>query len=167
MRQIFFLAISLFIACQCSSQVVTNTNHKAELDSIQSAQEVKINVALAFINAYVDNCNKIKKAVGAVEWVNTNKLVTKAFKTELKKIMDEANKADPVMGLDFDPLFNAQDYPDKGFELDSIDNNGNSLILNGKDWMTFKLKIKVVNEKGRWLVDGCGIINMPNDRKVQ
>ncbi len=164
---VIFLTISLFISCRCSSQSVTHANNKSEQPQNQTEREAKINVALTFINGYVVNCNKVKQAMDIVKWVNSSKLVTKEFQLALKKIMDEAHKADPILGLDFDPLFNAQDYPDKGFVLDSIDNTGNYLTLKGKDWEQFKIHIKLVNDNQQWLVGGCGIVNMPNGGKVE
>jgi len=115
---------------------------------------------------YVDNCNKMQESIGVVEWVNSNNLTTSHFKTELKSIIDEAYKIDPEMGLDADPIFDAQDYPDKGFELESFDNKTNYIVVKGKEWIDFKLTMKMVLESDNWLVDGCGIINIPNDKRI-
>jgi len=70
------------------------------------------------------------------------------------------------MGLGADPIFDAQDYPSKGFELESIDETTNYLTMKGKDWSEFKLTMKVVEENGKWLVDGCGIVNIPKDKRA-
>ncbi|MBK6833593.1 MAG: hypothetical protein IPG89_04680 [Bacteroidetes bacterium] len=70
------------------------------------------------------------------------------------------------MGLGADPIVDAQDYPSKGFELESIDEQTNFLIVKGKDMPEFKLTIKVVEENGNWLVDGCGIVNIPKDKRA-
>jgi hypothetical protein len=37
--------------------------------------------------------------------------------------------------------------------------------VKGKDWTDFKLTIKVVLENGKWLIDGCGIVNIPNEKR--
>jgi hypothetical protein len=85
----------------------------------------------------------------------------------LKKIIEDAYEKEPEVGLDFDPILDAQDYPDKGFELESLDEKTNYLTVRGKDWADFKLTIKIIEENGNWLVDGCGIINIPTDKRAK
>lgn len=134
-------------------------------ESTVDKKSIIVDNALTFINSYVDNCNKMKDAIGVVEWANSNELATNHFKTEIEKIITEANSVDPEMGLGADPLFDAQDYPDKGFELDSFDEKTNFIVVKGKDMPDFKLTIKMVKEDKNWLVDGCGMINIPNDKR--
>ena len=117
--------------------------------------------ALTFINNYVENCNKKKQSIDVVEWVKSSDLVTTDFKDELKKVMDEASEKEPAVGLGADPLFNAQYYPDKGFELDSFEEKSNYLVVKGKNLPEFKVIMKIVNENKKWLVDGCGLIRVP------
>ena len=121
--------------------------------------------AIAFLNAYVANCDKEKGMLSVEEWVSSSKLTTTRFKTELKKLLAEAYKEDPELGLDADPIFDAQDYPDKGFELDSFDSNTKYVVAKGKDWPDFKLTMKMVLENNNWLVDGCGTINIPTAKR--
>jgi hypothetical protein len=102
----------------------------------------------------------MKGAVGILEWVESNKMVTKSFKDELKRMIDEAYNKDSEIGLDYDPIFNAQDYPEKGFEIESFDRENNYLILRSIDWPKFKLLIKISRENNTWLIDGCGSINI-------
>ena len=108
----------------------------------------------------------MKGAVGIFEWVESNKMVTKSFKDELKRMIDEAYNKDSEIGLDYDPIFNAQDYPEKGFEIESFDRENNFLILRGIDWPKFKLLIKISRENNTWLIDGCGSINI-NERIIK
>jgi hypothetical protein len=117
--------------------------------------------AIAFLNAYVANCTQEKGALSMGEWVSASKLTTTRFKTELTRMLAEAYAEDPELGLDADPVFDAQDYPDKGFELYSFDSKTNYAVAKGKDWPDFKLTVKMVLENNKWLVDGCGIINVP------
>lgn len=100
-----------------------------------------------------------------VKWVSTNDLVTDRFKKELKTMVDEAFKTDPEMGLGFDPIVDGQDFPDEGFELESFDNKTNYLVVKGKKWPDFKVTIKMVLEGNKWLVDGCGVVNIPEDKQ--
>lgn len=118
-------------------------------------------VALAFINGYVENCLDSQSRADVVAWVDANSLATAGLKRELRRMVEQAEAEDPELGLDGDPLFDAQDYPQGGFEPDAVE-RGVYLILKGKDWPEFKLAVKVVHEQGRWLVDGCGAVNIPD-----
>ncbi len=110
--------------------------------------ESKSESALSFLNAYVDNCNLMSESIGVIDWVNASDLVTSDFKSELQKLMDEAYAADPELGLGADPIFNAQDWPEEGFELDTIDEESNLIILKGINWPDFKVTVKVIEENG-------------------
>ncbi len=162
------IIISTIVLYSSCGQNSSNKTEK-EVSSIESNKlndNLPVVNALKFINMYVDNCNKMKESTEIVEWVNSNNLTTSHFKTELKSIIDEAYKIDPEMGLGIDPIFDAQDYPDKGFELESFDNKTNYIVVKGKEWTDFKLTMKMVLESDNWLVDGCGIINIPNDKRI-
>lgn len=141
-----------------------NTFESKAPDTTVSQKDKRVKNALIFINNYVDNVKKMNKAVGIIEWVNLNSLATKRFKTEVKEIIDNAHKQDPELGLGADPIIDAQDIPDEGFELESLDEITNYLTVKGKDLPEFKLTMKVIRENGNWLVDGCGIVNIPDDK---
>ncbi len=172
-----FLILS-FLVIACSAAPNHNSNKDMGADSSQSmnrilAEDVKYavdstfgienspdGIALKFINAYVEHCNNNEDSVGIMEWVNNCKMTTPLFNEDLKRILDEAYKADPEMGLDVDPIFNAQDYPEKGFEFVSFDKKSLMVMLKGKDWPEYKLKVQVGFLNGYWLVNGCGMIYM-------
>ena len=120
-----------------------------------------LDFALEFVNGYIDFLNTREGAIDLVEWANSNKWVTPEFKKDLSRIIDEANREDPEWGLDYDPILNAQDYPDSGFELVSFDPVSNLIYFQGIDWDDFKLTLKAISVDGVWLVDGCGDVNMP------
>jgi hypothetical protein len=165
-RQISYILISiLFISCGQTKDNNSSSVNKTE--SAISTNIAKIDNALKFINDYVENCSKMNKAINTIDWVNSNHLATENFKSELTRIIYEANKIDPELGLDFDPIFNAQDFPDKGFELEFIDTTSNFLIVKGIDENQFRLTMKVKKENENWLVDGCGIVNIPKDRQIE
>ena len=164
-RLIFISTLLVFVSCGHKSETKI-TEKKTNIQSTVVKNDNQIKKALTFLNSYVDNCNKMKESIGVIEWVDSNKLTTNRFKTELKRIMEDAYKVEPDIGLDADPIFDAQDYPDKGFELDSLDSTTNILLVKGKNWPEFKLTIRMVKENADWLVDGCGMINIPNDKRV-
>ncbi len=159
MKQIIVI-LTIILSISCGQNA--DTNQKAEVRSSESKKQkddTPVDMALKFINSYVDNCNNRNEPIEVVEWVNSNGGTSDRFKTELKTIMEEAYKIDPEMGLGADPIFDAQDYPEKGFELESFDSKAKVVVVKGKDWADFKLTIKMVLENGNWLVDGCGMIN--------
>ena len=163
--------VTVFVSCGQNS----NTGVKKEITTepnVVSSTETQIDkgnapadIALTFINSWVDNCNKRKESIGIIEWVNSNNLATNRFKTEVKTMIEDAFKIESEYGLGFDPIFDAQDYPDEGFELESFDSETNFVVVKGKNWADFKLTIKMVLENNKWLVDGCGIVNVPNDKR--
>jgi hypothetical protein len=184
LKSILLLSTFFFISCgqdlplqtESPRQIVTSDSafsagDSNDRDSVartgtsanSSTEDAPSEVALTFINSYVENCNKRKEATGITEWVSSSDLVTQKFKNEFKRVVDEAYQEDPELGLDADPIFDAQDYPDK-FVLDSEE--GVYLTARGKDWPEFKLKMKVEKATDKWLVDGCGIINIPSDRRI-
>jgi hypothetical protein len=128
--------------------------------------EEKTQTALKFMNAYVENCNQMASAIEVVAWVDARDEVTLDFRNELKKIMDEAYASDPEMGLGADPLFDAQDWPEEGFEVDAIEEGTEYVTLKGKNWPQFKVTLKVIDKNGKWLIDGCGMVNIPEDKKA-
>ena len=159
--KLFFAATFLvLVSCGQNSDSKISKTKPAISPAIVESKEASDN-ALTFLNEYVANCNKEKGSIGIAEWVNSSELTTNRFKTELKKMLAEAYKVDPELGLDADPIFDAQDYPDKGFELAAFDSKTNYVVVKGKNWPDFKLTLKMVAENNTWLVDGCGLINIP------
>lgn len=156
------LTIIFFISCGYSDK----RNDDNVLQQPVYQKVTKVDNALKFINGYIENCKKLNDNVDMVAWVNSSNLTTKRFKTELKRIVDDAYRREPETGLDFDPVLDAQDSPDKGFELEAIDEKTNFLTVKGKDWQEFKLTMKIVEEDGDWLVDGCGVVNIPKEKKA-
>ncbi len=118
------------------------------------------------MNAYKQFMDERKSKITPDKWIQGNKLITDNFKKSYKRFVDGAYKADPEMGLDSDPIFDAQDYPDKGFTIDSCDEN-NFVTLKGADWQTFKVVVKTLNTPVGWRVDGSGIINIPEDKRAK
>jgi len=161
MKQIIIIStIAFFASC---GQVSENKTLKETSSTAQAEQidSLPIDVALTFINSYVDNCNSMEASMGIVEWVNSNNLTTNNFKAALKLRIEKRGIADRERGLPADPLFDAQDYPDKGFEIESFDNKSNYVVVKGIDWPEFKVTLKMVLENNNWRVDGCGSVNIP------
>ncbi|MBP1613806.1 MAG: hypothetical protein H6Q13_1254 [Bacteroidetes bacterium] len=156
MKSIYFILIfsfSLVLNCNAQTAIVT------------SNLEPSSTIALKFINQYVIFCSQ--QTSPNSKWIKNNKLLTEKFKSTYNILVDSAIKADPEIGLDFDPILDAQDYPDKGFELVKYDNKTGFVTLKGKDWPDFILVMKIVNQGNKWLVDGSGVINIPENNRAK
>jgi len=159
----------MVVLASCSSAPEENGNLEAtgtEETEVPSAVELDAKVAVDFINSYIDNCNKMSDAVDMVEWIETSPLATSNLKRVLKKMVVDAWKDDPEMGLGFDPLFDAQDYPDQGVVLASFDEKTGIALLKGINWGTYEVALKVVLENDKVLVDGCGVVNLPKNLRA-
>jgi hypothetical protein len=144
---VLLLVITLF-SCGNSVKTTDNSPKKKELDP---------QVALEVMNDYIENCNARKDSG---KWVENQKLLTEDYKKDYKKMMREAWEDDPEMGLGFDPILDAQDYPDEGFKISSKKSSDDSIIiLEGKDGEI--VNVRLVDVNGKWFVDGTGVIRMP------
>ncbi|WP_052444777.1 hypothetical protein [Flammeovirga sp. OC4] len=123
-------------------------------------------IAIQFINDYVENCNS-KEKVEITNWVNNYPEVSLRFKEELKQLILEAEQNEPEIGLGFDPIFDAQDYPEEGFKLFSFDSTTNYLTVEGIHWEGFYVTMKIKKYNDNWRVEGCGIINIPKSKQAK
>jgi hypothetical protein len=119
---------------------------------------------------YVDDMLNRKTKETADHWLQRNTNVTSVFKKAYTKLVEEENKADPELGLDFDPIFDAQDYPNQGFAIVGCEEESarsHFVTLKGKDWEEFRVVVKVVGTDKGWLVDGAGVINIPKPKQAR
>ncbi len=152
----------LFLSCQKEVNVTEKPSATAPEQAAGMATDLSapdVDVALNFINGYIDNANKMSEAVGAVEWVAVNPLATDNYKAALKKVYGDAEM------IDADLVFDAQDYDDTGMEIESADEAG-YVVLRGINWKEFKVILKLVKQNNQWLVEGCGNINIPQDKRL-
>lgn len=134
---------------------------------IQASTQILSTTALQFINAYLEEIKNSKDAKMPFEWVYSSNLASAAFKTSLRKIIADANQKDPELGLDFDPILDAQDYPDEGFIVESTDPQEGQVVVIGKDMPALRITIRLVQQDTDWVVDGCGVVNMSKDKTQQ
>lgn len=160
----FILLTLAFVSCAQTEQKVDQTTSEQTSDPNIGKEEVTKN-ALQFINGYIEFSNDENSSYSPLDWVKMNPLATANFKTILEGIYDEAYEVDPEIGLGFDPILDAQDYPGDGFELDSFDAKSNYVIVKGIHMPEFKLTLKLTETDGKWLVDGCGIVNIPENKR--
>lgn len=147
-KLVLVLIIIMFIGCQS----------KPKKEIVKTPPET---IGLNFINDYISNIGNL----GMVEFIEENPSTTMKFKKTLKKMVDDAEKEAPGYGLGFDPVLDAQDYPDKGFNLQSIDTIAGYMRVVGRDWESFVVTIKLIKENNKWMIDGCGMVNIPIDKQ--
>ncbi len=148
-----------------------NSENKAKPETSTDVSEKQVtpdfNVALNFINDYTKFCTKTDQRTTEAEWIKQNSLLTDNFKIRYRDLLDSAQKKDPEIGLDFDPIFDAQDFPEKGFSIIKIDTLSGYVTVAGNDWKDFELVLKVEQEHNKWLVEGAGVINIPDDKRAK
>jgi hypothetical protein len=163
--KIFLLTLISIVLLSCNSKP---DNRKVDENN---SKELKIipdfSVALKFINDYAEYCSPENHDSSDSTWIQNNPLLTNSFKSRYKTILDSAQKVDPELGLDFDPIFDAQDFPDKGFSILKADTSSGYITVHGIDWEKFELVLKVVDIDNKWQVDGAGIINIPRDKRAR
>ena len=141
---------------------------KKEVNGIKEiSTDINPQIALDFLNSYINNCNKMRDAIGTLKWIKETPFATKSLKNTLEKLIANARSKNPELGLDFDPIFDAQDYPSKGVKLLNFNSETGYATVQGINWESFKVTIKVVNQNGQSLVDGCGIINIPENKRAK
>ena len=162
----FLPLISILVIISCISRIEKNTS-SGDLNKSNSLNKNQVtpdpDVALKFINDYTKQCND---GTFNETWIEQNQLLTEKFKKSYNKLLDSARKEDPEFGLGFDPIMDAQDFPDMGFELMKCDSLG-YVTIKGLDLADFILILKIVHQDDKWLVDGCGIINIPADKRAR
>jgi hypothetical protein len=121
-----------------------------------------ISVALLFINDYIKHLNS-GDPFDRMSWVENNELATDEFKASYKKLFTEAFEDDPEAGLDYDPILNAQDTPD-GFEFVRLEDH-EYVVMKGTDQPQFTNVLRVRFVVDRWLVEGTGVVNIPEEKR--
>lgn len=150
-------------ALEASEVELPNTDLYEPLESEASSEENDYQAALDFINSYVESIDQVE----ILEFARNSPLASESLKSELENIVILAWEENPKIGLLADPLFDAQDYPPNGFELHEFNSPTGYVIVKGIDWEDFKVAMQLVKEDGHLFVDGCGIVNMPKNKRVE
>lgn len=159
MKNSFYILALFILVSGCQKEVQPKGVVQQSSVSYMKSEAFDASVALKFINDYVGFLDK-KPEDDILKWIAANTDVTDGFKIRHKQIINEAREEDPELVLGFDPVLDAQDNPEE-FELESVNEKTGLLVVKGKDWEDFKLAMKIKNVEGKWKVDGCGIINIP------
>lgn len=161
MKKIFCLAIVLAIFVNVNTFSATRKSNSSKKNSSSQINSEAAQVALKFLKEYTEvlenNTTGIPNDVSNPEdydvryiYLKATNLITKRYRNELLETIvanyaeEDGGGADPVLGLqDFDTEWKIVSYNSK---------NGN-VLLQGP---TFKVKVKVKNVNGKWLVDNSG-----------
>ena len=132
-----------------------------EIDDIELIDETnkeitKEKIGLKFINEYVYFIENKEPKTSLDEWMTNNPYASKKLKLKIKNLIDQVDR-DSKLGLDYDPILNAQDYPEKGFEILKTENE--YIEVKGIDWPDFIIKLKMIKENEIWKVDNTELKN--------
>jgi hypothetical protein len=100
-----------------------------------------------------------------IRWVMSNSYLSDAFKKAFRKMIMDARKKDPELGLDMDPIVDGNDYPDKGYRAKEIRIAGDKayVAMEVNDDPNFTrerpLPVELVKINNKWKINGIGIIN--------
>jgi hypothetical protein len=125
-------------------------------------------VAAEFMNAYAAYLRTSPSSPEAIDaWITGHPLLTENFKSARKQVLADALKNEPEIGLGFDPILDAQDFPDKGFSVVRTDTAGGYVTVAGIGSPDFEVVVKVALQNNRSLVDGAGVVNIPQDKRAR
>lgn len=131
-------------------------------EKTRPTSKIDYNIALEFINEY--NKDFFNPTSTSIDWLSKNKYASQNLIKSYKQLQDAAEAADPELGLDFDPILNGQDSDEEGFEIKKIDSIKNYVTVRGKSLSTFEITIKLIENNGKTLVDGSGVLNIPKSK---
>jgi hypothetical protein len=172
MRNILAVYILLF-SFACSQPSKGNTQQEISIPEPKKSEQVvksyNVNpqIAVDFINAYIDNLEKMGNGVEIRKWSRTSGLVTANFISDLENLITEAYEREPDYGLGFDPILDAQDYPDGGFKLLNFDETSGLTTVIGMKDENFQINLLLINQNGQTLVDGCGVVNLKEEQRAK
>lgn len=152
-KLVLFLIVILGVSC--NTQTKDNPSKTPDF-----------NVALTFINDYAKFCEPKTPPTIDSTWIERNPLLTDSFKKKYKNIIDSAYIENPEIGLECDPIFSAQDFDSKYIILKADTVNG-YVTMCGTKWKESIIEMKVVYQNNKWLVDGSGMINIPQERLIE
>jgi hypothetical protein len=129
---------------------------------LSQTQEPNYEVALRFIDDYVKHIDAVRSSEKTLQWLEARGDLSNEFKSRYKEIIRKAKELEPEHGLGFDLILDAQDYPEK-FEI--VRRDGSFLVVRGVDWPEFTVTMKLKLVGSQWLVEGSGIVNIPEEKR--
>lgn len=169
---IFFLALFL-VSCQSKAEKASEMPMtKLEpattgniIENKNKLEELNPQVAVDFLNSYIKS--SIESEIGILEFTKRNKNASEDIKRELEIMYNKAWEDDPIVGLGFDPFFDAQDFPMEVALADFDKETGYLQVKGLQDWDEYRVTMKLINQNGKTLVDGCGVVNIPKNKQAE
>lgn len=135
----------------------------------QASCKQQAQVALAFMESYVAYTQSLagtKVPVDIVSWLAKSPHLSADFIPAYKKLDAQGLELDAELSWGVDLILDAQDHPDKGFQL--LRCKAHNLVeLRGRDWPEFTVVVKTVKQQGRYLVAGAGRVNLSESERAQ
>ena len=188
MKKIFCLAVVLVVFTNVNTFSATRKSNSVKNSSSVQNQSEAVRVALNVVNSLMKRNGFDGPSLTSSEtqnWVYSNPRFTDDFKTEYSNYVTGLNmnyvcsedvddeRPDCISYYDlsneeqqfydkygFYPFQKGQDYPDS-VELVRYNEKDGYVITKGKGWKDYIMYIKVINEDGKWKVDGAARINIP------
>lgn len=151
------LIVLVFTVCYSCGTEETNYRSEATSRNLRN-RDAAISTAVNFVNDYVTYNDSAGVRASPKDWLAAQPNVTEMFKQKLKEVVDAAQVQES--GLDADPILNAQDFPERGFEFDSSDSTAKFIVVRAIGQPEFKVTVKVIGQQGKFWVDGCGVVNV-------
>jgi Protein of unknown function (DUF3828) len=111
--------------------------------------------------ASLDQRTPDSKTDPRLAFVKSKPYFSKGFEQALEKLIADALRQEPEMGLDYDPIINGQDLPEKGFRTAAVTLKGDTAVASvgrvGRK--SPPLKVRLIRQEGSWLIDGIDTLN--------
>ncbi len=161
-RYTIAIGLLMCLACQSKTEKKVDTDYQTTdvTGIIKMESGIDYSVAEQFINDYV-----VLESNDVEQWVQNHTLLSNNFKARYSALIDSARRAEPEIGLGFDPVVDGQDFPNQ-LSILEIDSLNGYVTLQGVDWEDFQLVMKVIYENNQSLIEGSGIINIPEGKQA-
>jgi len=91
-------------------------------------------------------------------FVKKSPLLTAQFKTAYFELLKKARKADPELGLGYDPIISGQDAPENGYRVKSLQlkPDGAHAVMFSREsgFAANPIRVWLVPRDGQWLING-------------
>ena len=158
MKKIFCLAIVLAVFVNVNTFSATKKSSSSKKNSSSQINSEAPQVALKFVKEYTqvlesylgDSNPAYRNHDARYSYLESTNLITKRYRNELLETIVENYAAEDGGGGD--PVLGYQDF-DTEWKIVSYNSKNGNVLLQGP---TFKVKVKVKNVDGKWLVDNSG-----------
>ncbi|WP_162903084.1 hypothetical protein [Taibaiella koreensis] len=129
-----------------------------DVDDLSTARNQQY--LLQFVNGYLQQLDRNKGPEAERNWVLSNENVTDSFKYQYRQLLAQTEP------LEADPVLDAQDSPGGQLVIHSYSEEDRYFWLSAGEGNEMVLVARLKLERGRWLVDGCGAVNIPANKRL-